>query len=128
MSLLCFPKMENRKPEIYISLQLIIKITATARSRGILAVSLAARKYQHIKIENMLIKTFWKILIKIIGLWLLFSCVSIIPQFFSTLSFTNGDLNTESLMLLWLMLFGSIIIYILTLDYSFLKLIGLSKS
>lgn len=61
----------------------------------------------------MLIKTFWKILIKIIGLWLLFSCVSIIPQFFSTLSFTNGDLNTESLMLLWLMLFGSIIIYIL---------------
>lgn len=61
----------------------------------------------------MLIKTFWKILIKIIGLWLLFSCVSIIPQFFSTLSFTNGDLNTKSLTLIWLMLIASIIIYIL---------------
>lgn len=61
----------------------------------------------------MLIKTFWKILVKIIGLWLLFSCISIIPQFFSSLSFTNGNLNIESLMLLWLMLFGSIIIYIL---------------
>jgi lysylphosphatidylglycerol synthetase-like protein (DUF2156 family) len=61
----------------------------------------------------MLIKTFWKILIKIIGLWLLFSCISVIPQFFSTLSFTNGDLNIESLLLIWLMLFATIIIYII---------------
>ena len=61
----------------------------------------------------MLIKTFWKILIKIIGLWLLLSCFSIIPQFFSTLSFTNGDLNMESLLTLWLMILITIIIYIL---------------
>lgn len=61
----------------------------------------------------MLINTFWKIIIKIIGLWLLFSCISIIPQFFSTLSFTDGSLNIESLLLIWLMLFGAIILYIL---------------
>lgn len=61
----------------------------------------------------MQIKTFWKILIKIIGLWILISCISMIPQFFSTLSFTNGDLNTKSLMILWAVLLVAIIIYIL---------------
>jgi hypothetical protein len=61
----------------------------------------------------MQINTFWKILLKIVGLWLLFSCISIIPQFYSTLSFTNGNLNTESLLMIWLMLIVSIIIYIL---------------
>ena len=61
----------------------------------------------------MLINTFWKIIIKIIGLWLLFNGISIIPQFFSTLSFTNGDLNFDSLLSIWLMVFGAIIIYIL---------------
>ena len=61
----------------------------------------------------MQIITFWKIIIKIIGLWILLSCVSLIPKFFSTLSFTNGDLNSESLMILWLILLVSIIIYIL---------------
>ena len=61
----------------------------------------------------MLIKTFWTILIKIIGLWVLFTCISIIPQFATTLSFTNGSLNTESLLMIWLILFGEIFIYIL---------------
>ena len=61
----------------------------------------------------MQIKTFWTILIKIIGLWILLNCISIIPQFFTTLSFTNGSLNLESLLLIWLMLFGSIFIYFL---------------
>ncbi|MGS0747833.1 hypothetical protein [Halpernia sp. GG3] len=61
----------------------------------------------------MSINTFWKIIIKIIGLWLLFGCISIIPRFFSTLSFTNGSLNFESLLMIWLMLFGAIIVYIL---------------
>lgn len=61
----------------------------------------------------MLINTFWKIVIKIIGLWLLFGCISIIPQFFSTLSFTNGSLNFESLLSTWLMLFAAIVVYIL---------------
>lgn len=63
----------------------------------------------------MLIKTFWKILIKIIGLWILFGCISVVPQFFSTLSFTNGNLNIQSLLLIWLMLFASIIVYILVI-------------
>lgn len=61
----------------------------------------------------MLINTFWKIIIKIIGLWLLFSCISIIPQFFSTLSFSNGSLDFQSLLAIWLMLFGAIVLYIL---------------
>ena len=61
----------------------------------------------------MLINTFWKIIIKIIGLWLLFSCISIIPQFFSTLSFTNGSLDFQSLLAIWLMLFGAVVLYIL---------------
>lgn len=61
----------------------------------------------------MLINTFWKILLKIIGLWLLIGSISIIPQFYSTLSFTDGSLNTESLLMIWAMLIVVIIIYIL---------------
>lgn len=61
----------------------------------------------------MLIKTFWKLLIKIIGLWFLFSCISIIPQFLSAFHFTNGTLDTEVLILIWLSLFGIIIINVL---------------
>ena len=34
-------------------------------------------------------------------------------QFYSTLSFTNGNLNTETLMMIWFMLVVSIVIYIL---------------
>lgn len=60
---------------------------------------------------KMLIKTFWKILIKIIGLWILFGCISLIPQFFSTLSFTDEFLDFKSLIPIWLMLFASIIAY-----------------
>ncbi|WP_413998196.1 hypothetical protein ACMDB5_10425 [Flavobacterium sp. W1B] len=61
----------------------------------------------------MQIKTFWTILIKIIGLWIFLSSTSILPQFFTTLSYTNGSLDTESLLLLWLILLGTIFIYIL---------------
>ena len=61
----------------------------------------------------MLINTFWKIIIKIIGLLLLLSSFSIIPQFISTLSFSNGSLDFQSLLFIWLMLFGSIAVYIL---------------
>ena len=63
----------------------------------------------------MLIDTFWKLLLKIIGLWLLFSCISIIPQFLSTVSFVKGSIDFESLLLLWLMLFVTIVIYIMVL-------------
>lgn len=61
----------------------------------------------------MQIKTFWKILIKIIGLWILLNCVSLIPKFFSTLSFTNGSLDTEGLLILWIVLLVAVIVYIL---------------
>ncbi|RRQ45289.1 hypothetical protein [Chryseobacterium sp. SC28] len=61
----------------------------------------------------MQINTFWKILLKIIGLLLLFSCISLIPQFYSTLSFTSGNLDTENLLIVWLMQILSVIIYIL---------------
>lgn len=59
----------------------------------------------------MLIDTFWKLFLKIIGLWLLFSCISIIPQFFSTISFSRGSIDFESMLVLWLMLLVSIILY-----------------
>ena len=75
--------------------------------------SIVQLKTNPLKKTNMLINTFWKILLKIVGLILLFSCISIIPQFYSTLSFSNGDLNTESLILIWLMCIVSIIIYII---------------
>src|SRR6476620_169236 len=61
----------------------------------------------------MQINTFWKILLKIVGLWLLFSCISLIFQFYSTLSFTNGGLNIESLLMIWLMLIVAIVVYII---------------
>src|SRR6187402_597274 len=69
----------------------------------------------------MQIKTFWNILIKIIGLWLLFGCTSVIPQFFTTLSFTNGDLDIESLLMLWLMLFATIGIYMVLVWFFIFK-------
>jgi len=61
----------------------------------------------------MQINTFWKIVIKIIGLWLLLSSISLIPQFFTTLGFTNGKLDIEGLLIIWLVLFLAIIVYIL---------------
>ena len=61
----------------------------------------------------MLINTFWKILLKIVGLWILFSSISLIPQFTSTLSFTNGSLDVTSLLSIWFLLFGSLFIYAL---------------
>ena len=61
----------------------------------------------------MLINTFWKILLKIVGLFILFSCISIIPQFYSTISFIDGNLNIENLLLIWLMLIASIVVYII---------------
>ena len=59
----------------------------------------------------MLINTFWKILLKIIGLWILFSSISIIPQFFTTLSFVEGSINIIALLQVWGILLGSIVIY-----------------
>lgn len=61
----------------------------------------------------MLIDTFWKLLIKIIGLWLLFSCISVIPQFFSMISSVNGSIDFQSLPLLLVISFATIIILVI---------------
>ena len=69
----------------------------------------------------MLIDTFWKLLLKIIGLWLLFSCISIVPQFLSTISFANGSIDFQSLLLLWLGLFSVIAFFIITIGLFLFK-------
>lgn len=51
----------------------------------------------------MLIDTFWKLLLKTIGLWLLFSCISVVPQFFSMISSINGSIDFQNLLLLLVM-------------------------
>lgn len=45
----------------------------------------------------MEIKTFWKIIIKGIGLWLLINALYIIPQLTSSLSFIDNELNWNHL-------------------------------
>ncbi|WP_026705350.1 hypothetical protein [Flavobacterium soli] len=61
----------------------------------------------------MHINTFWKIVIKSIGLWLLINCVWIIPQFTSTLNFINGEIEWGNLILIWLICFTTLIVFIL---------------
>lgn len=41
----------------------------------------------------MEIRTFWKIVLKLAGLWLLHSCLYIIPHFFTTLALIRGNLD-----------------------------------
>ncbi|PZQ78379.1 MAG: hypothetical protein DI548_16255, partial [Flavobacterium johnsoniae] len=61
----------------------------------------------------MLIDTFWKLLLKTIGLWLLFSCISVVPQFFSMISSINGSIDFQSLLLLLVMSCTTIIILVI---------------
>lgn len=61
----------------------------------------------------MKINTFWKIIIKSIGLWLLINCVWIIPQFTSTLNLIDGQIGWENLILVWFMCFITLLVYIL---------------
>jgi len=60
----------------------------------------------------MSVNTFWKIILKSIGLWLLINCVWVIPQFMSTLNFQNGEIDWENLMLVWLMCLITLAVYI----------------
>jgi len=64
-------------------------------------------------------KTFWIILIKILGLSILFSSLTVIPQFFSTLysTFQNGNNFAEISFFLILILF----IYLLILRFFVFK-------
>lgn len=59
----------------------------------------------------MLINTFWKILLKIIGLWILIGSFSVIPQLTTNLSFIDGSLNITGLFQVWGLLFLSIFLY-----------------
>lgn len=59
----------------------------------------------------MLINTFWKLLLKIIGLWILFGAFSVIPQLSTSLSFLDGSLNTTGLLQVWGLLFLSLFLY-----------------
>lgn len=61
----------------------------------------------------MHINTFWKIVIKSIGLWLLINCVWVIPQFTSTLNLIDGGIGWENLILIWLMCFATLMIFII---------------
>lgn len=63
----------------------------------------------------MLLNTFWKIIIKSIGLWLLINSIWVIPQFSSTLHLINGEISLENLTLVWLMSITTLIIYILVI-------------
>lgn len=61
----------------------------------------------------MEINTFWKIVLKGIGLWLLLKCFEIIPQFFSHLSFSEGNLVWDTLIILWLANIAILVVLIL---------------
>ena len=60
----------------------------------------------------MEINTFWKIVLKSIGLWLLVNCIYVIPQFIASFSFTAGVANVEGLVLV---IAGNLIVMILLL-------------
>lgn len=59
-------------------------------------------------------KTFWTILIKILGISILFSSLTVIPQFFSTLYATFKDGNDNHLEISFFLIF-SLLIYLLIL-------------
>jgi hypothetical protein len=62
----------------------------------------------------MEIKTFWSIIIKGIGLWLLINSVYVITQFASTFAFTSDSgLNWKNLIAAWIITFGTLILYLL---------------
>ncbi len=63
----------------------------------------------------MEIKTFWRIIIKGIGLWLLINSVYVITQFASTFSFFQDQLDWGNLITVWLITFGTLILYLLVI-------------
>lgn len=69
----------------------------------------------------MEIKTFWRIVIKGIGLWLLINCVYVIPQFAATFSFNDGTLNWANLISVWFITFGTLIVYLLVIGFFLFK-------
>lgn len=52
----------------------------------------------------MQIRTFWTLLLKLLGLWFLLSCAYILPQFFSLFYYADGSFDLTE----WLVPFGII--------------------
>lgn len=53
----------------------------------------------------MQIRTFWTLLLKLLGLWFLLSCAYILPQFFSLFYYVDGSFDLTE----WLVPFGIIV-------------------
>ncbi|MFD1605013.1 hypothetical protein ACFSJW_00305 [Flavobacterium artemisiae] len=69
----------------------------------------------------MLINTFWKIFLKIIGLWILFGAFSVIPQLSTTVSFMDGNLNVTALIEIWGLLLLSLFLYFIVVRFFIFK-------
>lgn len=69
----------------------------------------------------MEIKTFWTIVIKSVGLWFLVNCFYIFPQFLSMFSYTNGELEWESLLVSWISTFSVIILFCIIIRFFIFK-------
>ncbi|MCR4033067.1 MULTISPECIES: hypothetical protein [Flavobacterium] len=69
----------------------------------------------------MEIKTFWRIIVKGIGLWLLINSVYIIPQFASTFSLTENGVNWNILTGVWAVLLGNLFVYLLITGFFLFK-------
>jgi len=70
----------------------------------------------------MEIRTFWRIIIKGIGLWLLVNSIYVIPQFASTFSFIEyGGLNWENLISVWFIILGTLAVYLFVTGFFLFK-------
>ena len=61
----------------------------------------------------MLMKAFWEILLKIIGLWILFDFVVKRSRFFSALSYSQNTIDARNFIIIILSLFSTIVVYFL---------------
>ena len=68
-----------------------------------------------LKRDNMTIRTFWAILLKVLGIWLIIGGVSVSLQLVSTLFTFMGEDFTANLILMIIFIFLSVAIYMLIL-------------
>lgn len=69
----------------------------------------------------MLIHTFWKIVLKLIGLWLLFGCITLIPQFYETIAPTFSSYRVEEMLYVWLIVLVNVFIFFVGLHIFLFK-------
>ena len=63
----------------------------------------------------MTIRTFWTIFIKILGIWLVLDCLTVVPQFFSTVFFTNSETDIQTTAMWIGIMLVTIVFYFLVL-------------